>query len=106
MFQMTSRNQSATSVPSPDVELRLHAPQETDHKYELTEIAIPIIGMHVLAMFALIPEFITLPNVMLLAITLLTFSNGITLGYHRLLTHRSLRVPKWIEYSYLSLIHI
>lgn len=23
---------------------------------------------------------------------------GVTLGYHRLLTHRSLKVPKWLEY--------
>ena len=35
-------------------------------------------------------------------------AQGITLGYHRLLSHRSLRVPKWLEYfivsgAYLSL---
>ncbi len=27
---------------------------------------------------------------------------GITLGYHRLLSHRSLRVPKWLEYFIVS----
>lgn len=29
----------------------------------------------------------------------LTGSLGICLGFHRLLTHRSLRVPKWLEYT-------
>ncbi|BBD62058.1 stearoyl-CoA 9-desaturase [Nostoc sp. HK-01] len=26
-------------------------------------------------------------------------SIGVCLGYHRLLSHRSLRVPKWLEYA-------
>lgn len=30
----------------------------------------------------------------------LTGSLGICLGFHRLLTHRSLRVPKWLEYVF------
>lgn len=30
----------------------------------------------------------------------LTGSLGICLGFHRLLTHRSLRVPKWLEYFF------
>lgn len=30
-------------------------------------------------------------------------SIGICLGYHRLLTHRSLRVPKWLEYAIATL---
>src|SRR5471030_864138 len=29
-------------------------------------------------------------------------SQGITLGYHRLLSHRSLKVPKWLEYLIVS----
>lgn len=31
------------------------------------------------------------------------FGQGINLGYHRLLTHRSLTVPKWLEYFYVIL---
>ncbi|BCX07954.1 MAG: hypothetical protein KatS3mg066_1813 [Fischerella sp.] len=30
-------------------------------------------------------------------------SIGICLGYHRLLTHRSLHVPKWLEYAIATL---
>ncbi len=29
-------------------------------------------------------------------------SLGITLGYHRMLTHHSLKVPKWLEYAIVS----
>ena len=37
--------------------------------------------------------------VVLLVLHWITGSLGICLGYHRLLTHRSLVVPKWLEYS-------
>jgi len=41
-------------------------------------------------------------------IFLVYHSQGITLGYHRILSHKSLKVPKWLEYfiasgAYLSL---
>ena len=29
-------------------------------------------------------------------------TQGITLGYHRLLSHRSLKIPKWLEYFFVS----
>ncbi|QDT07297.1 Fatty acid desaturase [Rubripirellula lacrimiformis] len=95
---------TATDQSPPQVAEHQSPDPPCDHEsYQLTEIAIPIIGMHVLALLAFIPDFITWTNVSLLAITLLIFSNGITLGYHRLLTHRSLRVPKWVEYFYVGL---
>ena len=31
----------------------------------------------------------------------LTVGAGVTLGYHRLITHRSFQVPKWVEYGLL-----
>ncbi len=30
------------------------------------------------------------------------FCLGITLGYHRLLTHKSLKVPNWVKYAFVS----
>lgn len=35
-------------------------------------------------------------------VTYLYVGCGITLGYHRLLTHKSLQVPKWLEYLIVS----
>jgi fatty-acid desaturase len=34
-----------------------------------------------------------------LALYWISLSFGIGMGYHRLLTHRSYRTPKWVEYS-------
>ena len=92
----TARRSDETSGPLPS---GLKSPS----RIELTEIAIPILVIHTLALFAFIPSFITGPNVILFAVTVVVFSQGITLGYHRLLAHGSLRVPKWLEYFYVGL---
>ena len=72
-------------------------------RLQLTDYAIPILVIHFIALGAFYPAFITWTNVILLFVTVLVFGQGINLGYHRLLTHRSLRVPKWLEYSYVWL---
>lgn len=77
--------------------------QESGSKFGLTAIAIPIVVIHLLALFAFLPEFITWTNGIILVVTVLVCSQGITLGYHRLLAHASLRVPKWLEYTYVGL---
>jgi stearoyl-CoA desaturase (delta-9 desaturase) len=69
----------------------------------LTHYAIPIVAVHLLGLFAFLPSFITWYNAILLVICVLFFGQGINLGYHRLLTHRSLVVPKWLEYSFVFL---
>ncbi len=51
---------------------------------------------HVLALAAL--PFASVPNFIAAGILyFVTACLGITLGYHRLLTHRSFQVPKWLE---------
>lgn len=83
------------SQPAPP----LHEPVQ----YGITVIAFPILVFHCLALAAFIPAFVSLTNFGVLLASLLIFSQGITLGYHRLLAHASLRVPKWLEYFYVSL---
>lgn len=54
-------------------------------------------GFHLLALLA--PWFFSWSALgVALFLHWLTGSIGICLGYHRLLTHRSLRVPQWLEY--------
>jgi stearoyl-CoA desaturase (delta-9 desaturase) len=72
-------------------------------KISLTQYAIPIFVTHLLALFAFIPSFITWYNAVIMLIGVLIFGQGINLGYHRLLTHRSLQVPKWLERFYVLL---
>lgn len=68
-----------------------------------TPYALPLLIGHVLALFAFIPSFITWTNFAILIVTTIVFGQGINLGYHRLLTHRSLQVPKWLEYCFVLL---
>jgi len=55
--------------------------------------------LHIGALFALLPSNFSW-NAVGLALFLhwVTGGLGITLGYHRLVTHRSFQTPKWLEY--------
>ncbi len=55
-------------------------------------------AIHALTIFALLPRFWSIPNIItLLTLYWVTACLGVTLGYHRLLSHRALKVPKWLE---------
>jgi hypothetical protein len=54
--------------------------------------------MHVMALLVA-PFYFSWRNVLIaLGVWSLTHCFGITLGYHRLLTHRSFKTPRWFEY--------
>ena len=66
----------------------------------------PVIGfigaVHMFALSAFLPMTFSWPAVAVaLFLHWLTAGVGVTLGYHRLITHRSFRVPKWVEYGIL-----
>ncbi|QPN61929.1 fatty acid desaturase [Synechococcus sp. CBW1004] len=55
-------------------------------------------AIHVLAVVALLPQFWSLPAVAtLLILYWVTACLGVTIGYHRLLSHRAFRLPQWLE---------
>lgn len=55
-------------------------------------------AIHVLAVVALLPQFWSLAAVATLAVLYwVTACLGVTIGYHRLLSHRAFRVPQWLE---------
>nr|WP_320675798.1 fatty acid desaturase [Prochlorococcus sp. MIT 1300] len=57
-----------------------------------------MITIHALSIFALNPAFWSWESVTTLSILYwITACLGVTLGYHRLLSHRALRVPLWLE---------
>ena len=75
----------------------------TEKKLSIDWITIAFIGaLHILALFALLPS-----NFSWAAIGVAVFLHwvtgglGITLGYHRLVTHRSFQTPKWLEYFFV-----
>ncbi|KGG14551.1 Fatty acid desaturase [Prochlorococcus sp. MIT 0602] len=55
-------------------------------------------AIHALTIFALLPKFWSIQNVaVLLILYWMTACLGVTLGYHRLLSHRAFSVPHWLE---------
>jgi len=55
-------------------------------------------AIHVLAVVALLPRFWSLSAVAtLLILYWVTACLGVTIGYHRLLSHRAFRLPLWLE---------
>ena len=63
-----------------------------------------VIGLvHVLACLALLPGLFSWTGVVACVLGVHLFGAGINLGYHRLLTHRSFRTPRWVEYALASL---
>ena len=63
-----------------------------------------VITFHLLALLALSPWFFSWSGVWVMAAGLFVFGTlGINLCYHRMLTHRGLVCPKWLEYSFAVL---
>jgi sn-1 stearoyl-lipid 9-desaturase len=58
--------------------------------------------VHVGALVAFLPDFFSWQGVgLMLVLHWVTGGLGITLGWHRLVTHRSFQVPKWLEYFFV-----
>ncbi len=87
-----ARTQSVESVVDPKLITRQSG-------WHWTNIAL-MTSMHGLAMLALVPAFFHWSGLLLMFF--MFFVNGclgVCLGYHRLLTHRSLRTPRAVEYA-------
>jgi fatty-acid desaturase len=68
------------------------------------EYLLPIATVHLLACLALVPWFFSWSGVALAVIGPIVFGTlGINLCYHRLLAHRSLTVPRWLERCFATL---
>ena len=65
------------------------------------QYALPIASIHLLALLALVPWFFSWTGLVLLLVGVPLYGQGINLVYHRLLSHRSFRVPKWLERTFV-----
>ena len=62
------------------------------------ETIIFMVVVHALGLVALLPQFWSWGSVLtLLILYWVTACLGVTIGYHRLLSHRSFSVPRWLE---------
>ena len=70
---------------------------QTSNKIHLKNTAI-VVSFHALAIVALF--YFSWQNlIVLLILNWMVASLGIGIGFHRLLTHRGFKTPKWLEYS-------
>ena len=75
----------------------------TENKLRISwHFAAVIAALHVGAFLAFLPNFFSWQGVVLaLVLHWITGGLGITLGWHRLVAHRSFQVPKWLEYFFV-----
>lgn len=91
-----------SSVPE-TVPAHLDYPATVNRKKVVWLYAITIIFVHAAALLALVPWFFSWEGVVLAVVGIQFYGLAITLGYHRLLAHRSLKVPKWLEHTLVVL---
>ncbi len=76
------------------------AEQQSPTRCPEWSVIVYFIGLHLAALTILLPGTFSWPAVgVMLFLHWLTGAVGITLGYHRLLAHRSFRASKWLEYA-------
>ncbi len=83
---------------------RLPRPEETEPLRILWQYVIVLTGVHMVAVLAFLPWtfswLFTWSGVILAILGHFAFGMfGITIGYHRLLTHRGFTCPKWLEHT-------
>jgi fatty-acid desaturase len=92
---------TASFQPTTD---RLPLPAAVDRHRIVWSYAITVGVYHLLALLALLPWSFSWTGVALAGLGLYVFGSlGINLCYHRLLTHRGLVCPKWLEHGFAVL---
>ncbi|MEI6273486.1 MAG: acyl-CoA desaturase, partial [Phycisphaerae bacterium] len=64
---------------------------------------VPLVVVHTAAFLALMPSLFSWTALAVCIAGIHVFGQAITMGYHRLLTHRSFAVPRWFEYTLVVL---
>ncbi|MGI9518688.1 MAG: acyl-CoA desaturase [Pirellulaceae bacterium] len=101
----------AKDIHDPDEKVRLPEgkhiphPEGVDKQSRLLwEYIIPVIIFHLAIPLAFLPYFFSWWGVLWLFVGNFLFTSlGIGAGYHRLLTHRGFKCPKWFEYTLTTL---
>ncbi|WP_153556299.1 acyl-CoA desaturase [Roseimaritima sediminicola] len=79
---------------------RLPLPEATQPLQLMWSYVVVLAGLHVLALLSVVPWLFTWSGLVLAIAGHFVFGMlGITIGYHRLLTHRGFTCPKWLEHT-------
>ncbi len=91
---MTDSSMAQASAPAPLPMPASSRPLRVNWRYALT------VGVvHLLALLAAFPSLFSWTGLVLLLVGTHVYGQAINIGYHRLLSHRSFRVPKWLEHA-------
>ena len=97
--ELSSSSDTAESELAIDPQ-RLPRPEATEPLKILWEYVAVLVAIHLIALYALVPWLFTWSGLVLAILGHFVFGMlGITIGYHRLLTHRGFTCPKWLEHS-------
>jgi stearoyl-CoA desaturase (delta-9 desaturase) len=81
----------------------LPLPAAVDRTTIRWDYLIPIVVIHLLALLIFVPWFFSWTGLILMVLGINVFGQlGVPICYHRLLTHRSFQVPKWLERSMVT----
>jgi len=88
------------TVPDgPPASRRLEIPASSQPARIYWQYLVPLVLVHLLALLALVPWFFSWAGVIAAVVGHVVFGMfGITIGYHRLLTHQGFTCPKWFEH--------
>lgn len=82
----------------------IERPNETQPLRIAWSRATGIVVIHLLALLALVPALFSWSGLLLAIVGVIVYGSlGITLCYHRILTHQGLKVPKWLEHAFAVL---
>jgi fatty-acid desaturase len=96
---MSRASDSAVASKRPFEATWLKHPKTVNKRRFQWDYAVGIIGIHLLALLVFVPSLFSWAGVIVMVAGVFFFGQGVNLGYHRLLTHRSLKVPRWYEYA-------
>ena len=96
---------SATSIADNKIARgELLRPEATQPSKILWAHATVLMAVHQISLAVFIPWFFTWSGLWVAILGHFVFGMlGITIGYHRLLTHRGFTCPKWLEYTFATM---
>ncbi len=96
----TENENGSEDVVQTSAEGKIDVPETTKPTKIYWLYAVPLTLVHVLSLLAFIPYFFSWSGLVVGIMGHFVFGMlGITIGYHRLLTHQGFSCPKWMEYT-------
>lgn len=80
---------------------RLPAPDTIVRGQVRWDYATILISIHLLALLAVVPWLFSWTGLVVMVLGVHVFGQAINLCYHRLLSHKSAKVPKWLEHLFV-----